>query len=70
MDKREYIESCKKRALSEKTKLQKLASMMSDLKKNPETENHENLKLIEIIVLGNQWKVSSDEEIEDLIMAF
>lgn len=71
MNRQEHVEWCKKRAL-EYVEIGDLigafASMSSDLRKHPETENHLGLQLGIMLMMGN--KLGTKEEMRKFIEGF
>jgi len=71
MDRQEHLEWCKKRAL-EYVDMgdcnQAYASMLSDMRKHKETENHIALELGVMMLMGG--RLSSSEEMRNFILGF
>lgn len=71
MTRREHLDWCKKRALEyvdQNDLSQDFASMISDLRKHPETEKHSGIELGIMIMFDN--KLDSPEEMRKFIEGF
>lgn len=71
MNRKEYLEWCKQRAieyLNEGDVKNAWASMCSDLQKHEETKGHPAIMLGMMMVMGNQ--LSTTKEMKDFILGF
>ena len=71
MDRQEHLEWCKKRALEFVDMgdlTQAFGSMLSDLRKHPETENHPAMKMGAAMMFENL--LTTPEEMRDFINGF